>query len=76
MPIEQIASGMPIILAQDDQKLIDYIWFKKYILPPSTKPYNLVDPKNDPSRGQGQFIRNVLSNIVRYFKNYILVKLT
>lgn len=65
--MKEIASGEPIILPQDDQNLIDYIWSNEYIQPPSKKAYNLVDPNTDPSRGQGQFIQKFLKNQVRTF---------
>lgn len=65
VPMEQIASGMPIVLPQDDERLIKYIWSNEYIHQPSTDTYSLSHPFTDPSRGQGQFIRKLLNNMVK-----------
>lgn len=70
VPMDQIVSGLPIVLPQDDKRLIKYIWSNEYIRPPSTDDYVLSHPDEDPSRGQGQFIRKLLKNMVKKIQRY------
>ncbi|CAL8095424.1 unnamed protein product [Orchesella dallaii] len=68
VPIEKIMRGEPLVLPQDDDTIVQYIWSKKLVHPPSAKPYNLSDSLEDPSRGQGQLIRKILKNMTNgYF---------
>ncbi|ODM94854.1 Protein Star [Orchesella cincta] len=67
LPIEYVMSGEPVILPQNDQRIIQYILSKKLLQPPSEKPYNLEMPDEDPSRGQGQLIRKILNNMTKGF---------
>ncbi|KAL7640214.1 UNVERIFIED_CONTAM: hypothetical protein RMT77_009628 [Armadillidium vulgare] len=49
----------PATLEQDDPILISKIR-KRYLIAPSTLPYNLEDGSNDPSQGQAAIIRKLL----------------
>ncbi|KAL7640216.1 UNVERIFIED_CONTAM: hypothetical protein RMT77_009630 [Armadillidium vulgare] len=49
----------PLTLKQDDPILIRKIR-KRYLIPPSTKPYNLTGNTDDPSKGQSEQIRKLL----------------
>lgn len=65
--------GEPVILAQDDPRIISYILKNKNLLPPSEDPYNLVQPNKDPSMGQGQYIRKLLKNMVSLYTYIIYI---
>lgn len=65
IPMIDVMSGDPIKLNQDDPRIKKFIWDHGYLIEPSKKPYNLKpSPNEDPSMGQGQFIRKIFNNMV------------
>jgi hypothetical protein len=68
VPISDVIKGEPIVLPQNDTRLLRYIKEKEIVRPPPPKTveYNLKDPMNkDPSVGQSQFIRKLFQEKVK-----------
>jgi len=65
--IDHVMSGKPVEIAQDDERLLKYIWDKGILEPPSTLPYNISDPRNNPSGGQEQLVQEILGNMTNGF---------
>ena len=62
IPLDELMRGP---LAQNDSRLMDYIWAHNFLRPPSTLPYNLENFKGDPSMGQSIIVKHALNDMVR-----------
>lgn len=74
VPIEEVMAGDPIVLAQDDPRVTQYIWNHGYIVAPSEIDYNLTAPNKNPSMGQGQMIRKIFKDMVSQCADHCVLK--
>ncbi|CAG7687375.1 unnamed protein product [Allacma fusca] len=60
VPLEELMKGP---LAQNDSRILDYIWKRNFIRAPSKLPYNLSNAKLDPSMGQSIIVKHALNEM-------------
>jgi hypothetical protein len=69
VPISEVMRGQPLILPQNDSRILRFIKQKQLVREPSPEklPYKLERPElPDQSMGQGQFVRKLFRNKVSF----------
>jgi len=65
IPVSEIMKG-PIVLAQNNSRILQYIKDAGLVKEPSTREYNLLTEEHyNPSMGQGQYIQTLFLNKVK-----------